>query len=81
MEKNKLYTFIELEKFLAEWENVSKFLLLKDIENNCTAVMHVFQENFSEGYQSGDGVLFYSDGDTCSADDDKEFLLIDIVSF
>lgn len=80
MEQNKVYTFNELEEFLNEWENVSKCLIVKNNELNQNAFMHVFGENFSEGYQSGDGILFYNDGDACSADHDTEFTVIDIVT-
>lgn len=81
MEKQKSYTFKQLEKFLNEGINWNKCLVVKNEEQECTAVMHVFMENFSDAYQSGDGVLFYSDGETLSANDDDQFLLLDIINF
>lgn len=81
LELLKAYTFEQLENFLREWENIDKCLLVKNEPCDCTAIMHVFQENFSDAYQSGDGVLFYRDGDTKSADADDEFTLLQIISF
>lgn len=81
MEKLKSYTFEELQEFLYEWENRNKFLIVKNESQNCTAVMHVFMENFCGNWLSGDGVLFYNDGETHSAKDSDEFTLIDVVSF
>ncbi len=81
MEKLKTYTFKELEDFLNKWENKNKSLILKNESQDCTAMMHVFTENFCGEWVSGDGILFYSDGETHSAEPNDEFLLIDIVAF
>lgn len=81
MEKLKKYTFKELEEFLNESKNKNKSLIVKNESQDCTAMMHVFTENFCGAWVSGDGVLFYSDGETHSAEPTDEFLLIEIVSF
>ena len=81
MEENKIYSFKDLEKFLNEWENRNKFLKLNNISQKCTAIMHIFSENFCGDWLSGDGILFYSDGEVHSANPDDEFLLIEVVEF
>lgn len=81
MEKLKTYTFKELQEFLNEWNNRNKFLIVKNESQNCTAVMHVFMGNFCGDWLSGDGVLFYNDGEVHSAEEDDEFTLLDVVSF
>jgi hypothetical protein len=43
-------------------------------------MMWLFQENFSKEYESGDGVLFYEDGDSTSANPGDEFELIEIIN-
>lgn len=77
----KAYTFEELEKFLVDWDNIDKCLIVKNEPCNITAIMHVCQESVSASYRSGDGILFYRDGDIKSADDDDEFTLLQIISF
>jgi hypothetical protein len=79
--KEQTYNFSHLETFLNEWENRNKLLIVKDKANNATAVMHIFLENFCGDWKSGDGILFYSDGEAHSAESYDEFLLIDIVTF
>ncbi len=81
MEKLKAYTFKDLQRFLNEFGNRNKFLIVKNETHGCTAVMHVFMENFCGDWRSGDGVLFYNDGETHSAEECDKFTLIDIVSF
>lgn len=81
MEKLKSYSFKELEDFLNEWKNKNKSLVIKNESQDCTAMMHVFTENFCGAWVAGDGILFYSDGETHSAEPNDEFTLIDIISF
>ena len=81
MKKLKSYTFKELEEFLCEEGNENKFLIVKNESYDSTAVMHVFMVNFCGDWRSGDGILFYNDGETHSAEDHDEFTLIDVVSF
>lgn len=80
MKTNKTYTFKKLESFLNGDENWDKCLIVKNIEQKITAVMHVFLGNFDEAYKSGDGILFYSDGEAHSANPDDKFLLIQIIT-
>lgn len=81
MKANKDYYFKELTEFLAKEENTNKCLIVKDLKNNCNAVMHVFFENFSKDYLSGDPVLFYNDGETHTAESTDLFMLLKIVTF
>jgi len=81
MENLKTYSFKQLQDFLNDWDNRNKFLIVKNKEQNSTAVMHVFMENFCGEWKSGDGILFYNDGEAHSADDSDKFTLINTVSF
>lgn len=78
-ELGKIYRFDFLEKLLSHYD--SKFLIrLRNIEYNSYCMMWLFQENFSREYQSGDGVLFYEDGDSTSANPGDEFEMIEIIN-
>lgn len=74
------YTFESLEKFLFQYENENKFLKLYDPTNKQKAIMHVFFQNFCGNWRSGDGVLFYDDGETHSADSGDLFEVLEIMS-
>jgi len=80
VEKLKLYTFKELQEFLYEIDNCNKFLIVEN-DTEDRAVMHVFRGNFCGDWRAGDGVLFYNDGETHSAEDDDEFMLINVLTF
>jgi hypothetical protein len=75
---NKVYKFSQLEKFLRKSDG-NKCLLVKNVDQNITAIMHVFAGNFCGDWLSGDGVLFYNDGEVHSAEPDDEFELINII--
>lgn len=77
METGKEYSFKTLEEFLNEWENRNKCLLVEF--QNQRAIMHVFGVNFSENYQSGDGILFYDDNEQHSAEPNDEFTLVRVL--
>jgi len=81
MEKQKSYSFKELRTFLNNWDNRNKFLIVKNDLQGGTAVMHCFGDNFCGDWLSGDGILFYNDGEAHSAYDNDKFTLIDVVSF
>ena len=81
MKEADLTTFKKLEKWLIKEGNENKCLIVYDMANQITAIMHVFFENFSNHYQSGDGILFYKDGETHSANPDDKFRIIRIISF
>lgn len=81
MKANKDYYFKELTGFLAKYENRNKCLIVKNLKDNSNAVMHVFFENFSNDYKSGDPVLFYNDGETHTAESTDLFKLLKIVTF
>lgn len=76
MKKGDICTFKELEEFLTEPRNNSKYLKVE--RSGYVAVMHVFRENFCGDWLCGDGILFYSDGEVHSAEPDDIFLLTDI---
>ena len=73
--------FEKLEKFLVDSESNNVCLVLKDVKNQQNAIMHVFFENFSSSYLSGDGVLFYDDGEAHSAEPDDVFEILKIIKF
>jgi hypothetical protein len=77
MKKYNSYTFLELQQFLNQ--DTGKHLIVKNEKTGDTAVMHVFRENFCGGYVSGDGILFYADGEVHSANESDKFILIDII--
>lgn len=79
LELGKQYTFKDLEEYLFQHENRALFLKLYDIQNKQKAIMHVFFENFSGVWKSGDGVLFYDDGETHSADSGDMFIVEEIM--
>jgi hypothetical protein len=77
---NRSYSFTELESYLNEIEFGNRAMLrVYDKRNKEYAIMATFGDNFSDQYHSGDGVLFYSDGDTTSADNDDMFELISVI--
>ena len=80
LELGKPHTFEDLEKYLFQHENRAKFLKLYDSQNKQNAIMHVFFENFCSDWKSGDGILFYDDGETHSADSEDLFVVKEIIS-
>lgn len=71
------HTFLALEKFLES--KPGTFLVVENIEyRNERAVMHVFGGNFCGDWKSGDGVLFYADGEVHSAEPGDHFKVISI---
>lgn len=78
MKKGELYTFSQLLVGLKELEEY-QFLRVHDGRNDVFALFTYFTANFSDAYQSGDGVLFYEDGEACSSDDDDLYLLMDFI--
>jgi len=81
MEVGKTYRFEQLEKMLLKDDRQNVFIIVRNIQYNETAVMHLFLENFAENWLSGEGVLFYSDGVAKSADGWDEFELLSINTF
>jgi hypothetical protein len=81
MEEGKIYSFEALEKALNEFEKFGICLHVRNVKQNETAIMHVFHENFCSPWLSGDGVLFYNDGETHSAESYEEFELLKIIKF
>lgn len=81
MEIQKSYSFKQLQSYLEKWDNRDKCLIVKNEDQDVTAIMHIFWDNFCGDWLSGDGVLFYSDGETHSADDNDMFTLISIIKF
>lgn len=79
MELNKIYQFQELEKLLSD-ESYTVAFRVKEMRYDLYALMLGFSGNFSDAYQSGDGVLFYEDGETHSADPTDEFTLLEIIT-
>lgn len=75
------YTFAQLERFLKAQlmkKGHTKFLKVYNLEVKQYAIMLVFHTNFSDAYRSGDGVLFYDDGETHSANPEDEFELLEM---
>ena len=79
MIEGQTYQFKDLEKLLFFRWDEGICLRVKNILHRNYAIMHVFTENFSSAYQSGDGVLFYDDGETHSANPDDEFVIVKII--
>lgn len=76
----KIETFKKLEKLLGD--RSGSVALLKSKEESSKgeiAIMHIFSENFSGNWLSGDGILFWEDGEVTSADDDHRFEILDIL--
>lgn len=81
IEKGKTYTFEHLEKYLIDHEEKGmQFLKVQNVEHGNKAMMFVFFENFCGNWRSGDGVLFYDDGETHSASDYDKFKVLEISS-
>lgn len=76
----ELYSFTKLQEFLIDSDR-NIYLIVENTEMSQTAVMHVFMENFCGDWRSGDGVLFYADGETHSANEDDLFRLVEIRNF
>lgn len=77
-----VYTFAQLEIFLNDQEyNQYTFFRVWNMDQECYALMTTFKENFvTATWLSGDGVLFYQDGEVHSSNPDDEFRLIAIIS-
>jgi hypothetical protein len=75
-----VYTFQELEQYLANMDAVppGTFALVENVQYSERAIMHVFESNFCGDWRSGDGVLFYADGEVHSANCGDEFRLLSI---
>jgi hypothetical protein len=74
-----VYTFEQLEKFLAGDDNPpGTFALVENTKYGERAIMHVFSSNFCGDWRSGDGVLFYADGEVHSSNTSDEYELISI---
>jgi hypothetical protein len=73
------YAFEELEKFLASKSGV--YLMVENQDDKSTAIMHVFGGNFCGDWLSGDGILFYNNGEQHSAEPHDEFKVLKIVEF
>lgn len=78
MKKGKSYTFKQLEDFLKKSDR-GKSLIVESASFGDKAMMHIFGGNFCGDWLSGDGVLFYEDGEVHSANPDDGFLLLDII--
>lgn len=74
------YTFKQLQDYLLKDDNQNVSIIVKNKEYNENAMMHVFRGNFCGDWLAGDGILFYSDGETHSANDEDEFILINIIN-
>lgn len=70
------YTFLQLEKFLSD--KPGTYLIVASIEYPERATMHIFGNNFCGDWVSGDGVLFYANGEVHGANPSDEFKLIAI---
>ncbi len=77
--KNKIYSFQELEKHIAD-KGYSIMLRVFDMANEQYAIMAVFPTNFSKDYLSGDGVLFYNDSEVHSSEPHYEYKLIETIT-
>lgn len=76
----KKYTFSQLEKLISIDEiDDPKFYRVLNDQYQSFAMMTVFMENFSQTWQSGDGVLFYDDSEVHSADPGDIFILLEII--
>lgn len=79
-EIGKTYTFAQLEKLISADEiDDPKFYRVLNEQFKSTAMMTVFMENFSQTWQSGDGVLFYDDSEVHSSDPGELFTLLEII--
>lgn len=79
-ELGRQYSFKELEYLLNNQHHTKySFFKVYNVENKSYALMTVFRENFSQSYLSGDGVLFYDNGETHSSDEHDVFTLIDFI--
>lgn len=75
-----VYTFEQLEKYLANTDEVlpGTFALVENVNYGERAVMHSFSTNFCGDWRSGDGVLFYADGEVHSSNAGDMYELISI---
>lgn len=78
MKENGTYTFEQLEGFMNK-SDPGTYLLVENMEFKQKAVMHIFGGNFCGDWLSGDGVLFYDNGEVHSSNPDDEFRLIKIM--
>jgi hypothetical protein len=76
--KGEVYSFFDLQGFLMIAEK-GTYYTVQQIKPEHLATMHVCRNgDFNSDYGRGDGVLFYHDGDICSADNSDEFRLLGI---
>src|SRR4051812_23706086 len=84
------YQFHELERWLNDWDNRDKALIVTHRIPGIipagtgfegTAIMHTFGGNFCGDWLSGDGVLFYNDTEVHSAEPDQEFTVLQIIQY
>lgn len=71
------YAFYNLAKRLGQ-RKPGTYALVEDKQYGGRAIMHIFRVNFCGDWVSGNGVLFYADGEVHSANDGDEFKLISI---
>lgn len=76
----QVYTFKQLENILNGTEyGYTTFLRVFDVRNKQYAMMVVCGESLSDAYRSGDGILFYSDGEQHSSNNHDEYKVMEIV--
>lgn len=73
------YNFKELESMLGDRMILNPAFYRIKSEDGLIGLMSVFSENFSSAYQSGDGVIFYEDGEQHSADPYDKFDLLSVI--
>jgi hypothetical protein len=78
LQPGALYEFKQLEEYLNDYDQVAPgtFLLVENVGLKERAIMHVFMESLCGTWKSGNAILFYSDGEACSANDSDSFLFI-----
>lgn len=77
-EVGEVHIFVVLESFLMVAPK-GTYYTVQQIEPERIATMHVVRnENFKDGYPRGSGILFYEDGDICSAGNCDEFRILGI---
>lgn len=73
------YSFEGLEKEISDADYIAVKIL--NLEYNLIGIMHIFSENFSKNYLSGEGVIFYQDGETHSANPWDQFKVLEIYNW
>jgi hypothetical protein len=73
----EIYAFYNLAKRLGK-RKPGTYAIVENVQYGGRAIMHIFRGNFCGDWLSGDGVLFYADGEVHSANDGDEFKLISL---